>query len=74
VQLARAQARLDLPFLHHQRHHLLGIHPATLPRLAPGVIILTRNPYLAANRADRYPKTPTFQLYGFMPGWPAAFF
>src|ERR1017187_1110802 len=74
VQLARAQARLELPFRHHQRRHQLGIHLPTLPRLAPGVIILTGDPHLAANRTDRYPKTPAFQLYGLMPGWPAAFF
>src|ERR1039458_9360654 len=43
-------------------------------QFAPGVIILTGDPHLAANRADRYPKTPAFQLYGFMPGRPAAFF
>src|ERR1017187_4512770 len=74
VQLARAQARLELPFRHHQRRHQLGIHLPTLPRFAPGVIILTGDPHLAAHRADRYPKTLAFQLYGFMPGWPAAFF
>src|ERR1017187_9032267 len=74
VQLARTEPRLDLPFLDHQRHHQLGIHPPTLPRLAPGVIILSGDPPRAAHRANLYPKTPAFQLYGFMPGWPTAFF
>ena len=61
-------------FRDHQRHHQLGIHLVPLPRFAPGVIVLTGDPHLAANRAVRYPKTPAFQLYGFMPGRPAAFF
>src|ERR1035437_6995799 len=74
MQLARPQARLELPFRNHQRLYQLGIHLPTLPRLAPGVIVLSRNPHLPANRADRYPRMLAFQLYGFMPGWPAAFF
>ncbi len=73
MQLPGPQARLHLPFLQHQRHHQLGLHHAALP-LAPRVIILPGDPHPAAHPADAHPKLPAFQLYGFMPGGPAAFF
>src|SRR5580693_6528505 len=74
VQLARAQARLDLPFLDHQRSHQTAIHSPALPRLAASVIVLPGDPHLAANCADANSKAPAFQLYGLMSGCPAAFF
>ncbi len=52
----------------------LGLHHAALPRLASRVIILPGDPHPAAHPADAHPKLPAFQLYGFMPGGPAAFF
>ncbi len=78
MQLSRKpQARLHLSFpFQHQRHHQLRhFHHAALPRLASRVIILPGDPHPAGTPpADAHPKLPAFQLYGFMPGGPAAFF
>src|SRR6266568_5913226 len=74
MQLARAQTRLELSFGHHQRHHQGRLHLPALPRLAPGVVVLTGNPHLAAYPTDRYPKAIALKRYGFMSGCPSAFF
>src|SRR6266849_5738832 len=74
VQLARAQAWLNFPLFHHQRHHQAPVHLPALPGVAAGIIILAGDAQLAADSADGNAQAFPFQLYGFMPGWPAAFF